>query len=117
MLFNEKKQIVSRRQVYIHQGSHQLTVTPDKTEFASRQLINVDLDLKDAKGQPMQGIFSVSVTDDRYVGAGVSFPRNAWMDLTDPVVVTPGKYEPLQDSVMWIKGVGKLDNGQIAGDT
>jgi hypothetical protein len=115
LLFNEKKQIVSRRQVYIHQGSHQLTVTPDKTEFASRQLINVDLDLKDAKGQPMQGIFSVSVTDDRYVGAGVSFPRNAWMDLTDPVVVTPGKYEPLQDSVMWIKGVGKLDNGQIAG--
>ena len=114
LLFNEQKKIVSRRQVYVHQGSAQLSVTPDKTEFASRQLINVDLDLKDAKGQPMQGIFSISVTDDRYVGAGLLFPRNAWMDLTDPVVVTPGRYEPIQDTVMWIKGVGKLDNGQIA---
>lgn len=114
LLFNEKKQVVSRRQVYVQQGTYQLNVAPDKTEFASRQLINVDIDLKDAKGQPMQGIFSISVTDDRYVGTGLSFPRNAWMDLTDPIVVTPGKYEPILDTVMWVRGVGRLDNGPIA---
>lgn len=114
LLFNDAQQLVSRRQVTLHDGGAVLAVNPDKTSFASRELVQLELDLKDAGGQPMSGIFSISVTDDRYTGPGMPVLRDPWMDITDPLVATPAMYEPVTDSAMWIRGVARKGDGSAA---
>lgn len=115
-LMNEKKEVVSKRQVFIDRSPIQFSIIPDKTSFASRQFINLDLDLKDKQGKPLNGIFSISVTDDKFVGKGTSFSRKAIMDITDPVLINPVRGVPVKDSVMWIQGWVTLDNGQPGAD-
>lgn len=115
-LFNERKQIVSQRQVYISQLAAQLSVQPDKPFPASRELVNLDLDLKDDKGQPLSAILSISVTDDRYVSAPEARQRNAFMDVTDPIDAVPVAGKPLPDSAMTVSGYITDDAGRpVAG--
>lgn len=115
-LFNDRKQVVSRRQLNVTGSLAQVNVTSDKQGFSSREFINLDIDVKDGKGQPLSAILSVSVTDDRYVGLPRGGIRNEWMDITDPVAATPFRYPPIMDSVMSIRGlVARPDGGAAAG--
>jgi TonB-dependent SusC/RagA subfamily outer membrane receptor len=113
-LFNEKKEVVSRRQVFVSAPSALLSIQPDKPGLSSRAFVNLDLDLKDNKGQPLAGILSISVTDDRYVALPPSRPRNTIMDITDPLDAAPRMYPPLRDSAMTVSGILTDDAGRPA---
>jgi hypothetical protein len=113
-LMNEKQEIVSTRQVTISNTDLQVTVSPNKQSYAPRETVNVDVDLKDANGQPLNALLSISVTDDRYNPDARAEERNELLDIIDPVQYTPVKAMPVTDSTMRVLGTVRLSDGQPA---
>jgi len=68
LLLNKKGEILSERLVYIS-GSDKanLSVKPDKQNYLKRDAVHASLLLKDSKGNPIEGNFSFSVTDNNDV--------------------------------------------------
>ena len=104
-LFNEQKELVSRRQIMVSEPSAILSVLPDRPLSSSREFVNLDLDLKDSKGQPVSGILSISVTDDRYVYGPEGRRHNPLTDITDPQDPVPVKGLSVPDSAMTVSGI------------
>jgi hypothetical protein len=68
MLLNKKGEILSERLVYISgKDKANLSVTLDKGNYIKRDAVHASLLLKDSKGKPVEGNFSISVTDDNDV--------------------------------------------------
>jgi TonB-dependent SusC/RagA subfamily outer membrane receptor len=68
LLINDKDEILSERLVYISGNDKaSLHVTSDKQNYAKRSPVHTSVLLKDAQGNPVEGNFSVSVTDDNDV--------------------------------------------------
>ncbi|HEX5667593.1 MAG TPA: Plug domain-containing protein, partial [Chitinophagaceae bacterium] len=113
-LLNEKQEIVSTRQVTIPSADLQVTVAPNKQNYAPRETVNVDVDLKDANGQPLNALLSISVTDDRYNPSGRPKEWNELLDIIEPVQYIPAKAKPVTDSTMRVLGTVSLSDGQPA---
>jgi len=65
LLMNSKTEVLSSRLVYVLGGDDaKLTLSLDKTNYQKRDAVHASLFLKDSKGNPVEGNFSVSVTDD-----------------------------------------------------
>jgi hypothetical protein len=65
ILLNKKGEILSNRLVFISGNDKaELTFQPDKTNYGKREAVRAHVTLKDSKGTPLKGNFSVSVTDD-----------------------------------------------------
>ncbi len=105
-LVNSDQQIVSQRQIRVNRNDPQLTITPNKTSYGPRELVNLDIDLKDGAGVPMSGVFSVSVTDNRWVGQPAGSSALA-TDLDDLRLLA----EPI--GLNLTKGVASRDSGII----
>jgi hypothetical protein len=67
-LLNNKLEILSERLAFINGNDNaQVNVSLDKTNYQKRDAVHALLVLKDSQGNPVEGNFSVSVTDDNDV--------------------------------------------------
>ena len=68
LLINGKGQILSERLVYISgKNKADLSLTLDKSNYIKRDAVHASVVLKNAQGNPVEGNFSISVTDDNDV--------------------------------------------------
>ncbi len=115
-LLNAEKKVVSQRQVWIRRNNPLLTITPNKTSFGPRETVNIDLDLKDPAGAPISAVYSVSVTDNRWIPQSTSFLPSADNELadlqllTEPVDIKPVRERPASDSGIIVAGEVLLKN-------
>ena len=66
-LFKDGKP-VSERLVFINRNDDlHVSIVPDKEEYGDREKANVRIQVSDKDGEPVEGNFSLSVTDDRTV--------------------------------------------------
>ncbi len=65
LLFNEQKQIVSERFIYIENGVS-LTATTDKSSYGPREKVKLDLSALNLDGHPNLALLSLSVVDGRW---------------------------------------------------
>ncbi|HEY4936573.1 MAG TPA: TonB-dependent receptor plug domain-containing protein [Puia sp.] len=65
-LFNDQKQIVSQRSIYIDTGSTRIVTETDKVAYGPREKVKLDLSASASDGHPLFALFSLSVTDDRF---------------------------------------------------
>jgi TonB-dependent Receptor Plug Domain len=64
-LFNEEKEIVSQRSIYIDTGFTNLAVETDKSVYGPREKVKLNLNSSAFEGHPLGALFTISVTDDR----------------------------------------------------
>jgi len=65
LLLDSKGDVQSERMVFINSNDDaKIDLTLDKTNYQKRDAVHAALILKDSKGNPIEGNFSVSVTDD-----------------------------------------------------
>lgn len=63
-VFNDKGLPLCERLIYLKKDSTlNISILPNKTQYKTREKVTIDIEAKDAKGQPVSGDFSVSVTD------------------------------------------------------
>lgn len=63
-VFNDKGLPLCERLIYLKNDSTlNINLLPNKTQYKTREKVTIDIEAKDAKGQPVSGDFSVSVTD------------------------------------------------------
>jgi TonB-dependent SusC/RagA subfamily outer membrane receptor len=68
LLLDKKGNLVSDRQVFISgKDKAAITFQTDRTNYKKRDVVYAHITLKDSKGNPVQGNFSISVTDDNDV--------------------------------------------------
>lgn len=68
ILMNGKGEVLSERMVFVlAKDDAKLNVALDKTNYLKRDAAHASLMLQDSKGNPVEGSFSVSVTDDNDV--------------------------------------------------
>ena len=68
LLINNKDEILSERLVYFSGNDKaNIHITSDKQNYAKRSAVHTSVLLKDTQGKPVEGNFSVSVTDDNDV--------------------------------------------------
>ncbi len=65
-LFNEEKEIVSQRSIYIDTGFTNVVVETDKSVYGPREKVKLNLNSSAFDGHPLGALFTVSVTDDRF---------------------------------------------------
>ncbi|HXH99503.1 MAG TPA: hypothetical protein VNI52_04490 [Sphingobacteriaceae bacterium] len=67
-LFSAESQPIAERIVFINRtGFLQITPSLNKTSYGSKEKVNLALDVKNSKGEPVTGSFSVSVVDETKV--------------------------------------------------
>ena len=107
-VINEKQEVVSTRQLTVNNNDIQVQVNPNKPSYAPRETVAVDVDLKDANGQPLSALLSISVTDDRYNIAGAEDIKDKQAldirDIMEPVVPAIARAVPVTDSTMRVTG-------------
>ena len=65
LLLNNKREVLSERLVFIlGRDKANLSLTLDKANYVKRDAVHASLLLKDSQGNPVEGNFSISVTDD-----------------------------------------------------
>ncbi len=63
-LFSPDYQPMAERLIFIQNNDNlKFRVSTDKTEYSSREKVKMALEVKDDKGNPVQGSFSVAITD------------------------------------------------------
>lgn len=65
-LFNEEKEIVSQRSIYIDTGFTNVVVETDKSVYGPREKVKLNLNSSTLEGHPLGALFTISVTDDRF---------------------------------------------------
>jgi len=67
-LLNSKNQPLNERLVYVdHKDNLQITVSPNKLNYGTRDSIALTIQVNDKRGKPVQGAFALAVTDDSQV--------------------------------------------------
>lgn len=115
-LFNDQLKHVSSRQVTIRPDGASLSsgVNPNKTSYAPRETVNIDLDLKDASGQPLNALLSVAVTNDSYFPQPDQETPNELLDVLSPQDLKAVELAKVLDSTMAVRGTVLLADGQPA---
>src|SRR5688572_26467222 len=67
-LFDENKELRSRRTVFNENYNSTITIAADKQEYGSRQKAKLNFNVTDNEGKPVKAVFSVSITDKKLVG-------------------------------------------------
>lgn len=63
-VFNDKGVPLCERLIYLKNDSTlNIKILTNKTQYKTKEKVTIDIEAKDAKGQPISGDFSVSVTD------------------------------------------------------
>lgn len=66
-LFDQNKELKSKRTVFNENYSSIMNITTDKPEYGSRQKAKLNIDVTDNEGKPVKAALSVSVTDKTFV--------------------------------------------------
>jgi hypothetical protein len=67
-LLNNAEQALNERAVYInHEDNLQINITQNKQDYATRDSVALVLQVNDKDGKPVEGTFSLAVTDDSQV--------------------------------------------------
>ncbi|MDN3657366.1 TonB-dependent receptor plug domain-containing protein [Ferruginibacter paludis] len=66
-LFDEGMQPVSERLVYVHHPGVKVSITGIRANYKAREKVTLGLKVTDATGTPLQGMYSIAVTDDNMV--------------------------------------------------
>lgn len=64
VLLNQHRISLSERLLFIPQEETECRIIPDKEKYERRSLVHLDMQLTDKNGAPLQGDFSMSVTDN-----------------------------------------------------
>ena len=64
VLLDEAQVPYSERLVFVRNSRIDCQVSPDRSTYESRSPVSLDITLKDDKGNPLQGKFSMSITDN-----------------------------------------------------
>ena len=67
-LFDQNKELKSKRTVFNESYSSIINITTDRPEYGSRQKIKLNIDIVDNARQPLKAVVSVSVTDKILIG-------------------------------------------------
>jgi hypothetical protein len=65
-LFDQNKELKSKRTVFNDSYSSLVNITTDKNEYTSRQKAKLNIDITDNEGKPVKAALSVSVTDRNF---------------------------------------------------
>lgn len=80
-VFNEKGLPLCERVIFLKNDTTlNINILPNKTKYNTREKVTLNIEAKDAKGQPILGDFSVSVTDAGQV-LEQAFPENIQTNL------------------------------------
>lgn len=119
-VYDEKQQLQSERRVFIDKKNIKVLIQPDKDNYSSRQKASVNLSVTDLEGKPLQALFSVSVTDDRFVewpAMNSGFNQVNAMDTVDLLKMRPRETKidadshEMGDSGVVLSGIVKDRNG------
>ena len=108
-LSGKDNRILNERKIFIDQQDQlSIQITPHKTTYGLRDSVALDISVRDRDGQPVQGSFSMAVTDDGQVHPD-SIRRNSMISqllLTGELqgnIEDPGYYLPsaLQNAERW----------------
>lgn len=96
VLLDKQRMPLSERLIFIPQADPKWQITPDKDKYARRSPVRLNLQLTDPDGNPLQGDFSVSITDNYAVNQdSLSGDIRSVLLLTSDLkgnVETPGYY-------------------------
>lgn len=65
-MFNAKKELASRRNVFINKKNVNVAVIPNKQTYAARENVKMNIAVTDAAGKPLLAALTVSVVDARF---------------------------------------------------
>ena len=65
LLYNEDKQLVSERTIFVDKDNYRLDVTTDKKNYHAKDRVGMYVSVKDANGQPLVAALNIAVEDDR----------------------------------------------------
>ncbi len=65
LLFNDKEQLISSRKIFINKPNYSIEVKAGKANYTARDNVHLDIDTKDAAGNPLIAELNVSVQDNR----------------------------------------------------
>ena len=69
-LLNSEMLSLNERLVFInHHDNLNIIISPQQSSFSTRDSVSLSIDIKDANNKPVQGSFSLSVTDDGQIKA------------------------------------------------
>lgn len=72
-LFNDERELLSSRNVYINRDNYHLTIQADKQNYAARDKIKLNFKLTDENNQPEVASFSLSVADKNVLDTNLNF--------------------------------------------
>jgi hypothetical protein len=113
-LLSRQNQPVAERVVYInHHDQIRINIKPSKLTYTNRDSVNLDITATDKDGEPVQGDFSIAVTDDGQTLPDTSgdYDMPAKLLLADDLkgyVENPGWYFAKGDSINKIKAFDAL---------
>ena len=77
LLFDENKNLVSERKIYIPKENVELEVKPDKNKYSPRENVNVHIKVSNSLGKPLVSELNVAVEDERVQKYSDSMEINA----------------------------------------
>ncbi len=83
ILFNEKKEVVSERSVYINKEKEELFISTNKPFYSNRDHVIANIMSGDTLVHPTLAALSVTVTDDSLVGDEQGYYTNTTIDNLD----------------------------------
>jgi len=113
-LINSTQQPVNERIVFInHKDGFHFNIRPNKSSYATRDSIALSINVTDKDGKPVQGYFSMAVTDNNQVktdSLGNNILTNLLLtsdlkgDIEDPYYYFTGNKEAELDNLMLTQG-------------
>ncbi|RZA03177.1 MAG: hypothetical protein EOP47_03960 [Sphingobacteriaceae bacterium] len=113
-LLSQLNKPITERIVYVdHHDQIRLSITPSKTTYANRDSVTLEIAAADKDGNPVQGTFSVAVTDDLQARPDTSGygDINAKVLLADDLkgnIENPGWYFTKGDTIKKAKALDAL---------
>lgn len=101
------RQPLNERMVFIdHQDQFQITVKPQKSSYQKRDSVALDIEVKDKSGMPVNGNFSIAITDDSQLKADEQGDYGIMASLLvnselKGKIEHPGYYLNRKDSTTW----------------
>jgi hypothetical protein len=79
-LFNEQKQLVSERDVYIDKQDVKVDINTDKENYDARENVKLGISVADATGKPLLANLTVAVTDIRVLDTADNFLKDEFVN-------------------------------------
>jgi len=96
-LFGDNRQLASVRKLYIAKNDVRVQIEPDKKQYMRRATIKLNISVTDSLGNPLMGLLSVSVTDQKAAPSMLSITFKEWL-MKQSLGVSPLEQSPVSTS-------------------